>query len=56
VPELPEVETIRSQLDILLPGRSVTASETRWHKSLTGRGIAPAAVRGKRPRGLVTSL
>jgi formamidopyrimidine-DNA glycosylase len=38
VPELPEVETIRRQLDVLLPGRSFTAIETRWAKSLTGRG------------------
>jgi len=38
VPELPEVETIRRQLDALLPGRSLSAIETRWHKSLTGRG------------------
>jgi len=47
VPELPEVETIRGQLDVLLPGRSITACETRWHKSLTGRGIAPDALLGR---------
>ena len=47
MPELPEVETIRGQLDVLLPGRSVTASETRWHKSLTGRGITSQAALGR---------
>ncbi|HEY5108103.1 MAG TPA: bifunctional DNA-formamidopyrimidine glycosylase/DNA-(apurinic or apyrimidinic site) lyase [Acidimicrobiales bacterium] len=46
MPELPEVETIRRQLDDMLPGRSVTATETRWHKSLTGRGIEIGAVLG----------
>jgi formamidopyrimidine-DNA glycosylase len=44
VPELPEVETIRRQLDTHLVGRSVSSAETRWHKSLTGRGIEPTAM------------
>jgi formamidopyrimidine-DNA glycosylase len=47
VPELPEVETIRRQLDASLPGRSVTAVESRWSKSLTGRGVEPDAVVGR---------
>ena len=44
MPELPEAETIRRQLDALLPGRSLTAVETRWPKSLTGRGTPVGAV------------
>ncbi|HEY4929512.1 MAG TPA: bifunctional DNA-formamidopyrimidine glycosylase/DNA-(apurinic or apyrimidinic site) lyase [Acidimicrobiales bacterium] len=44
MPELPEVETIRRQLDTHLVGRSVSSAETRWHKSLTGRGIEPTAM------------
>lgn len=47
MPELPEVETIRGQLDVLLPGRSIVAYETRWQKSLTGRGINPHTVLGR---------
>lgn len=43
MPELPEVETIRRQLDEVLPGRSVASIEIRWHKSLTGRGVDPTA-------------
>ena len=44
MPEMPEVETIRRQLDRHLVGRSVVATETRWHKSLTGRSVDPRAV------------
>ena len=44
MPELPEVETIRRQLDQHLTGRSVVATDTRWHKSLTGRFVDPTAV------------
>ena len=47
MPELPEVETIRRQLEACLVGRSVSAIETRWPKSLTGRGLDPAAVLGR---------
>lgn len=46
MPELPEVETIRGQLAVVLPGRSVVATEVRWYKSLTGRGIGPEAIIG----------
>ncbi len=44
MPELPEVETIRRQLDGHLIGRSVSSAEIRWHKSLTGRGTEPTAM------------
>jgi formamidopyrimidine-DNA glycosylase len=47
VPELPEVETIRRQLDASLIGRSVSSVETRWHKSFTGRRADPGAVVGR---------
>ena len=47
MPELPEVETIRGQLDVLLRGRSIAACETRWQKSLTGRGVTPDTVLGR---------
>ena len=47
MPELPEVETIRRQLETDLLGRSVAAIETRWPKSLTGRGLDPAALLGR---------
>jgi formamidopyrimidine-DNA glycosylase len=47
VPELPEVETIRRQLDEALPGRSVVAVESRWPKSLTARGTEPGALMGR---------
>jgi len=52
VPELPEVETIRLQLDAHLVGRSVSAIETRWPKSLTGRGLDPAALLGQPVTGV----
>jgi formamidopyrimidine-DNA glycosylase len=52
MPELPEVETIRRQLDVLLVGRSVVFSETRWHKSLTGRGVDPAILLGRPVTGV----
>ena len=44
MPELPEVETIRRQLDVLLVGRSVVGLRSTWATSLTGRGVDPAAV------------
>lgn len=44
MPELPEVETIRLQLDDLITGRSIVAIDSRWHKSLTGRGVRPDTV------------
>jgi len=47
VPELPEVETIRQQLDARLIGRSVSSVETRWHKSFTGRRVDPGVVVGR---------
>jgi len=47
VPELPEVETIRRQLDARLIGRSVWSVETRWHKSFTGRSVDPGVVVGR---------
>ena len=47
MPELPEVETIRRQLDALLVGRSVVGLRSTWPKSLTGRGVEPAAVIGR---------
>jgi formamidopyrimidine-DNA glycosylase len=47
VPELPEVETIRRQLDALLPGRSIVGLRSTWAKSLTGRGVEPTAVLGR---------
>ena len=47
MPELPEVETIRRQLEAHLVGRSVSAIESSWPKSLTGRGLDPAAVLGR---------
>ena len=47
MPELPEVETIRRQLHGALAGRSVVAVESRWPKSLTGRGTEPTAVLGR---------
>jgi len=52
VPELPEVETIRRQLDAHLVGRSVSALESRWPKSMTGRGLDPAAVLGRPVTGV----
>ena len=47
MPELPEVETIRRQLEAHLVGRSVSAIEISWPKSLTGRGLDPAALLGR---------
>ena len=47
MPELPEVETIRRQLGAWLVGRSFVAVESRWPKSLTGRGVDVAAVTGR---------
>ncbi len=47
MPELPEVETIRRQLDGVLRGRSLVAVESRWPKSLTGRGVEPTEVLGR---------
>ena len=47
MPELPEVETIRRQLDARLIGRSVSSVETRWHKSFTGRRVDPGVVVGR---------
>ena len=41
MPELPEVETIRRQLDEAVTGRSVVAIESCRHRSLTGRGVEP---------------
>ena len=47
MPELPEVETIRRQLDLLLVGRSFVGLRSTWAKSLTGREVQPAAVLGR---------
>jgi len=47
VPELPEVETIRRQLDALLVGRSIVGLRSTWAKSLTGRGVEPTVVLGR---------
>ena len=52
MPELPEVETIRRQLDVLLVGRSVVDLRSTWAKSLTGRGVASAAVLGRPVAGV----
>ena len=52
MPELPEVETIRRQLAADLLGRSVAAIETSWPKSLTGRGLDPAALLGRPVTGI----
>ncbi len=52
MPELPEVETIRRQLGDALPGRWVTSTDTRWHKSLTGRGLAPDVIVGRPVTGV----
>lgn len=47
MPELPEVETIRRQLDALLIGRSVVGLRSTWAKSLTGRGVEAAEALGR---------
>ena len=51
MPELPEVETIRRQLDTLLVGRSIVGLRSTWAKSLTGRGVEPDVVLGRRVLG-----
>ncbi len=44
MPELPEVETIRRQLDDLLVGRTIVAARSTWDKSLAGRGTTTSAL------------
>ena len=39
MPELPEVETIRRQLDDVLPGRTVIGLTAMWPKTLSSRGM-----------------
>lgn len=51
MPELPEVETIRAQLDEQLAGRRITSFEASWAKSLSGRGIDLAELVGRRIEG-----
>ena len=52
MPELPEVETIRRQLDALLVGRSVVGLRSTWSKSLTGRGVEPMDMLGRPVTGV----
>lgn len=60
MPELPEVETIRRQLDILLPGCIITDVEVRLPKQITGdiervKGVKIQRVR-RFGKGLVIDL
>ena len=48
MPELPEVETIRRQLDAALPDRRITKLRASWSKSLHGRGADLMAATGSR--------
>ena len=48
MPELPEVETIRRQLDAALPGRRLVGIEASWPKTLEGRGMPAAGANGLR--------
>jgi formamidopyrimidine-DNA glycosylase len=48
MPELPEVETIASQLAKRVVGRRVTAIQALWHKSLVGRGVDAETLIGRR--------
>jgi len=61
MPELPEVETIRRQLDHALAGRRVVDADASWAKTLVGRGASVEDLRGRairrvRRRGKVLVL
>jgi formamidopyrimidine-DNA glycosylase len=51
MPELPEVETIRSQLQAQLVGQAITGYSCSWEKSFTVRGVARDAILGREITG-----
>ena len=48
MPELPEVETIRRQLEPVLVGQTVERVDVQWHKSLVYQGVGTAPLVGHR--------
>ena len=48
MPELPEVETIRRQLEPVLVGQTVERVDVLWHKSLVFQGVGTAPLVGHR--------